>query len=985
MSEVQSGIQMDGVIEQITQGLYEKKLPGVYSPTLIIGLGGTGIKVLRLVKQHLTSHTSRFVRILGIDSDGLENERETNYLPVKLEQPPELAILEADPAISNLARARANRPPGYRFILDYLPEKHDRQANLHVDVRQKIEMQQGAGQFRRAGKLLFGANVSEGAGLSARISKIRNELTEVSTRMEQEIAGFKKAPGFEVFVVCSVAGGTGSGCLVDCLALLRRHFNGNQDRVRVVAVLPGPALDHLLQVPMKEKPGIRGNALGCLRELQAYNLGQVKPAIFQFGPGDSVDLSGLPLANNVYLVDNTQKDGTPLSDWHMVCRAAGYFLYSLVGTGVGMTQAGGLVNAFGIGQGAHGAFGVAVLKYPVHEMALYATRYAVEQYFSMTLAPDGESPSKAQIGEAERILGQLQQNLGVATLSQVRSQMSLGAVPECRYASSTEEQKRLLGEVDRIFLGKARNKYNNVDAELARYAATQKKKVEDLSAKAAAAVEALARREASVSICSARVALETAHEKIKQLISEVARVQQDTRATLDTTLKKFSGKRGLEAKIDFWDFGLDRGLRRKYLAEVQRFLALSQQLFEDGYVGSLLASISGSLGTWKSKMENLEATCQNLRNLNQNEMEKTDRRQNRPGLVQHALAYSQFKDWAASLEFSFVTGFDANLSQISGFLRTALEPVGHAVRQSIESLNLPDAVKKNPDLQKLVRSLNIAGSPLITLTDTAPGDRALAPQKYVAADLGDEKERKAFLSYFTPVGGEDKAVNHVESVDRHTVIMVTTVHGFAVSDWRGFAEAQRYYQDNEWYYGTLPEKVVLPELAIDGAMETGLLRKFGLGLAMGAIAARGANFYVNLQANMDDRGSNRFLAPIDNPGPSVQHLIDTGLVRTMSAEAAGRKLGEMTLLANGTVSAFAAFRDSQWDEFRQAIDHVFRLWRGKSGDISVAAVLYQYVNEDLTPQLGKATDGSDREELLNKLIKIMTALCEELDPNITRA
>ncbi len=981
MSEAQSNIGIDEVIKQITQGLYKKQLPGVYAPTLIVGLGGTGIKVLRLVKQHLTSHTARFVRILGIDSDRMENERETNYFPVKLEAH-EFVILDSMPAVANLARARANRPAGYRFILDFLPEKRDNRENIHVIVQEKVQRQEGAGQFRRAGKLVFGANVNEGAGLGARFAAIRTELTEVSMRMEQKIAGFTQAPGFEVFVVCSVAGGTGSGCLVDCLALLRQHFSDNQDRVRVIAILPGPALDQILQVPLKEKPGTRGNAVGCLRELQAFNLGQVRPAVFQFGPGASVDLTGRPLANNVYLVDHSQKDGTPLGDWHTVCRAAGYFLYSLVGTGVGMTTAGGLVNAFGIDHGAHGAFGVAVLKYPVDEMALYATRYALDQYLGQVVVAIGESLRKDQCAQAEQLFDSLLQNLGCARLDQIRGQLALGTVPECRFAASAEEEKRLLADPDRSFLSKARNKYGNAEAELVRYEASQKKKIEDLVAQALAKIESMARREATVSLSAARCAFENAHSHVKKLISEVSKARKEAEALRETAKKKFAGKRGLEVKIDFWDLYTDRSLRKTYLADVKRVLSLSQQVFEDGFVGSLLVELANGLNIWRSKLENLETTFQNLRNQNISEMAMTEHRQNRPGLVQHAVGYNQFRAWAETMKFAFTCGFEADLDQVAGLLRTALDSVGITVRNTIERLHLPDEVGLDETLQKQVQSMNTAAVPLITLSDTAPGDAALAPQKYVAADLVDERARNAFLRHFTPAAG-GHAVSHVESVDRHTVVMATTVHGFTVSDWAGFAEAQRCYQEDEWGYGTLPEKVMLPELATDGVMEVGLLRKFGLGMAMGGIVSRGANYYINLEAAVDDQGNARFLAPIEKPGASVQHLVDSGVVRTMSPDAAGRKRGEMALLANGTVSAFAAIREPQRDEFRRAIDHVFRLWRVKSGDIAVAAVLAQFVTEDLMPQRGKATEGSDREQLLDKLIKAMGALCEELDPNLS--
>lgn len=982
MKRTGTELEMDGLLKQITKGLYEEKNTGVYSPTLIVGLGGTGIKVLRLVKEHLSSHTSRFVRILGIDSDGLENERETNYLPVKLNAPDELAILEAKHAVANLARAKANRPIGYKYVLDFLPEQHNNSGNLHLTVRDKIQRQEGAGQFRRAGKLVFGANVDDGAKISSKLDNIRNELTQVSERMTRELEGLQMAPGFVIYVVCSVAGGTGSGCLIDCLALLRKHFPGNLDRIKVIAVLPGPTLDRVLQVPAKEKADTRGNALGCLRELQAFNLGQVKPAIFQFNPENSVNLTGKPLANSVFLVDHTQKDGTPLNDWHMVCRAAGYFLYSLVGTGVGISQAGGQVDAMGLDEGAHGAFGVSVLKYPIHSMALYGCRFALDKYLTQVIGTTKDSKDSNKELK-NQLVAEILSAINCKTIKDARTQLALDSnIPECSFAQSQAEQKRLLGEHDKSFLTKARNKYLNVDTELQRYEGAQKQKLASLINKACTTIEHKAQLETTISVSIALEAFEEAQKHIKKLMRSLTKSTDGAIHERELALSKFHGKRGLEDRINFWDFYFDRGLRHKYLAEVRKVLKLAKEMFENRFVGTYLTEAANEIGTWRSKLDNMESTYRNLQTQNRSEMAKLETRENRPGLVQHALAYSEYKSWAESLDFSFPENFAADLTDMNKILLTAMSSVGDSIHLALSSLHLPEAAKHDATLQKQLTSLNTAGTPLIQLVDTAKSDSDLAPQKYVSADLDDETSRKGFMGHFASVAG-GKAVTHVESVDRHTVVMVTTIHGFTISDWSGFAEAQRHYERKEWHFGTLPDKIVLPELTTGGALETGYLRKFGLGLAMGGIVARGANYYINLEASTDDEGHARFLAPLENPSACVQYLIDAEIVRPVPKQAAGHVRGKMELLANGTVSAYDAVRDPQCDEFRKAVDHVFRLWRDKKGDQAVAAALAQFVSEELWPLRNKAEKSSGREELLDKLCDVISRLCEQLDPRIS--
>ncbi|HMO52820.1 MAG TPA: hypothetical protein PKE26_16810 [Kiritimatiellia bacterium] len=41
---------LDRFISELTRGLYQSTPPASYVPTLVVGLGGTGLKVLRGVK-----------------------------------------------------------------------------------------------------------------------------------------------------------------------------------------------------------------------------------------------------------------------------------------------------------------------------------------------------------------------------------------------------------------------------------------------------------------------------------------------------------------------------------------------------------------------------------------------------------------------------------------------------------------------------------------------------------------------------------------------------------------------------------------------------------------------------------------------------------------------------------------------------------------------------------------------------------------------
>jgi len=258
--------------QNLVGGLYPAAEKGTYAPTLVIGLGGTGIKALRYLKSALSRLAASSVELLGIDSDDGENAK-FPALPRLSET--ELIILDQATATNVLARAEAGESDS-QHVNQYLPDQAPPLTALHAEVRKKIAAQKGAGQFRRAGRLLFQANTNGGANAAARFSTVRQRMQGLSTRIEQKREGLQIAPGARIFVVTSLAGGTGAGVLLDCVALLRAQFTGEQDTITAFCLLPGELLDRELYNPLQEKKVTRGNAIALLRELIAFDSDHLK-------------------------------------------------------------------------------------------------------------------------------------------------------------------------------------------------------------------------------------------------------------------------------------------------------------------------------------------------------------------------------------------------------------------------------------------------------------------------------------------------------------------------------------------------------------------------------------------------------------------------------------------------------------------------------------------------------------------------------------
>ena len=190
MTELQG--EINRAVGEILAGSLKAPSTGTFNPALVVGIGGTGIKAIRCLKKYLTLHKVNEVKVLGIDSDISENDKYREVFPA-LDPASELVILSQSTAISTLERA-SRKSAGEEHILKFLPATHDRDAGIHQEVRDKIGSQKGAGQFRRAGKLLFVSNVESGARLDSRVAQLNEATNQLKTTLDRIQLGYDVDP-----------------------------------------------------------------------------------------------------------------------------------------------------------------------------------------------------------------------------------------------------------------------------------------------------------------------------------------------------------------------------------------------------------------------------------------------------------------------------------------------------------------------------------------------------------------------------------------------------------------------------------------------------------------------------------------------------------------------------------------------------------------------------------------------------------------------
>lgn len=284
---------------------------------LIVGLGGTGGRIIREIRKTLASTPQE--RLVGthfeflyVDSDGAmmkPDDPSWRVLgkSVQLERRQTLRIggMATKPILEDLE--------SYPNLKSWLGDMSQMRRFLDDNVNP-----QAAAQRRRYGRLLFAHSAQE----FVRASQQLKRALSTASRMEQ----------ITVHICCGVAGGTGGGSIVDAVAQIRKHVAPNalasstrgdqitDDRVLLYLVLPE-------QLP----PGgwdsgfYHANGYASLVELNAMVTGTYKPADVG-GDGSPMNIPQ-PAFNGAYVVQNRNMAGRIIDAEHAMPQIIADFIF----------------------------------------------------------------------------------------------------------------------------------------------------------------------------------------------------------------------------------------------------------------------------------------------------------------------------------------------------------------------------------------------------------------------------------------------------------------------------------------------------------------------------------------------------------------------------------------------------------------------------------------------------------------------------------
>jgi len=237
-------------------------------PTVIFGVGGTGCRTVdRLQKM-------------------LKNSEKYKHLDDKMFVFGALDTNQTD--LIRLSLPSENRVPISENILslkDYFVNIEARDGvTARDEVRSKMfewfapdsdimfnhDLTKGAGQFRILSRAAWEAEMEVG-GLSTRLDKVFEKVTHV------DLNQYKIGNRIEVYIVSSIAGGTGSGASL----MLARYARKYYDDRNIPCTIKGVLLmsDIFCHAPQGEKvwPRLRANGYAYLKEVEGLNKRQAHP------------------------------------------------------------------------------------------------------------------------------------------------------------------------------------------------------------------------------------------------------------------------------------------------------------------------------------------------------------------------------------------------------------------------------------------------------------------------------------------------------------------------------------------------------------------------------------------------------------------------------------------------------------------------------------------------------------------------------------
>jgi len=293
----------------------EGKVKPSITPTLVVGIGGTGTDAVRYLKRrlvwlwHREEIEQELERIpIGKDPKVWQNEVWRRF---EMEGgPPIIQFLAVDtwPWNNHTGQVYLNDHE-YAYIGGYNASRVLENLKNHSEISswwrwpsteiKPGQIHSGARQIRAIGRLSFYRRYRE---FQRKLIPQLDKISSLQAKQDTEDRGYQVAPSGatkHVYIICSICGGTGAGAYLDTAAVLRSHFSESAIITGIFA-LPSVFLPDISSDLQKHR--IQANAYAALKEITYFQSNEYHFKL----PGEKAERTP-GIFNRLYLVERVNE------------------------------------------------------------------------------------------------------------------------------------------------------------------------------------------------------------------------------------------------------------------------------------------------------------------------------------------------------------------------------------------------------------------------------------------------------------------------------------------------------------------------------------------------------------------------------------------------------------------------------------------------------------------------------------------------------
>lgn len=281
---------------------------------ILIGLGGTGGKVLRAFKMRMFEEYPDMKERAKLPISLLYVDSSREMMPKDGKALESFKVLGQDASFTE-SEFLDIKSVDIDYILknpDHYPQLKGLITNADAVKKAIGVLGEAAGQKRRAGRLLFATNAGK------YVSALKNayaRCTEISGSVERT----------DVYIIAGLSGGTGSGSIIDAIVQTRKALP--EAKIQVMAMMP----ELILPKQDIDKGQYYPNAFAALNELNALQAGRWNPwDVTGNGPSDEFRESNQGVANGITLYSNVNENGLTIDSLNELPKIVGDYLYARI-------------------------------------------------------------------------------------------------------------------------------------------------------------------------------------------------------------------------------------------------------------------------------------------------------------------------------------------------------------------------------------------------------------------------------------------------------------------------------------------------------------------------------------------------------------------------------------------------------------------------------------------------------------------------------